>query len=66
MCSWRTSNPNFTECVPFTHIMSSVNWDTWLTRSTNGCWASPRLKNPVTAMLARPCAAARLCGTPMK
>ena len=54
MC-WRcTSPPNLNECWPRIQVKSSVKWNTSFSRSTNGCCASPRLKNPVIPMLASP------------
>ncbi len=56
-----TSAPNFSEWRPEIHVRSLATCHTWLTRSTNGCCASPRAalpppKNPDTAIDGRPAA----------
>ena len=62
MCSLRTSPPNFNPWLPRFQVKSSVNWKTSLTRLTNGCCASPRLKKPLTVIDASPCASGLVFG----
>jgi hypothetical protein len=65
MCSLRTSPPNLKWWLPRVQVTSSVNCSTSLTRLTNGCWASPRLKNPLITIEARPGASGLVFGTLM-
>jgi hypothetical protein len=65
MCSLRTSPPNLRPWFPRLQVKSSENWNTSLTRLTNGCCASPRLKKPLIEMDASPCASAFVFGTLM-
>jgi hypothetical protein len=65
MCSLRTSAPNLSAWLPRVHVKSSVSCSTSLTRFTNGCCASPRLKNPVMPIEASPGASGFVFGTLM-